>query len=128
MNMALLSSFAAQAILLACVGIYGVMSYMVSQRMHEIGVRVALGAKTADLLRLVLGKVLVLTLIGVAAGLAGALALTRFLSSLLFEVQPTDTFTFVAVSLLLIIVALLACFIPARRAAKIDPIVALRYE
>ncbi len=124
----LLGSFAASSLGIAMVGIFGVMSYMVTQRTHEIGIRLALGAQREDVLALVVGQGLVLTLVGVAIGLAGAFALTRFLSSMLFAVRPTDPVTFGGVSLLLTSMALLASYIPARRATKVDPIVALRYE
>jgi putative ABC transport system permease protein len=127
-SMLLLGVFACVAVALAGVGIYGVISYSVAQRTREIGVRVALGAQRRDVLRLVLGRGLGLAGAGIALGLAGALAVTRVISSLLFGVGARDPVTFAAVAALLAFVALLACLAPARRATKVDPMVALRYE
>jgi ABC-type antimicrobial peptide transport system permease subunit len=124
----LLGAFALLALVLAAVGIYGVMSYIVSLRINEIGVRMALGAQPRDIWRLIVGSGARLALAGIAIGLTGALALTRLLSSLLFEVRASDPATFAAVIAGLGAVSLLACYIPARRATKVDPISALRHD
>jgi predicted permease len=127
-TMLLLGAFAAVAMLLGTVGIYGVMSYTVAQRKHEIGVRMALGAGTGSVLRLIVAHGLKLTLIGVVVGLAAAFVLSRVMESLLFGITATDPATFVAIPLVLVAAATLASYVPARRATKIDPVIALRYE
>ena len=126
--MLLLGAFSTLALGLAAVGIYGVMAYVVTQRTQEIGVRMALGAQRRDVLKLVIGKGMALAMIGTAIGVAASLALTRAMRSLLFEVTPTDWLTFLLSSMVLLVVAVLACYIPARRATKVDPLIALRYE
>jgi putative ABC transport system permease protein len=126
--MLLLSSFAGVAMLLAMLGIYGITSYYVTQRTREIGVRMALGAQIADVLKLVLRRAMFLAVIGIAVGVAGSIVVTRYLETLLFGVKPIDVITFVAVAFGLVLVALVASMIPARRATKVDPLTALRYE
>ena len=127
-SMILLAVFAALALVLSCVGIYGVISYVVGQRTHEIGIRMALGAQRGDVLRLVLGEGVRMALVGVACGIAAALGLTRLMAEELFGVTAQDPLTFAVVAILLTLVALLACYLPARRAMRVDPVVALRYE
>jgi ABC-type antimicrobial peptide transport system permease subunit len=127
-SMILLNSFAAVAMLMACIGLYGVIAYLVSQRRHELGVRRALGAQRGDILGLVVGHGMKMALGGVGLGLLAALGLTRLLTGLLFGVGANDPLTFTVIALLLTVVALLACLVPAWKAANVDPLVALRHE
>jgi putative ABC transport system permease protein len=127
-SMLLVGGFALIALLLAAVGIYGVLNFAVSERRREIGIRMALGAGHVDILRLVVGRALVLTGAGMLIGLAVSLLLTRFMANLLYGVSPTDPRILLLVAMALTLVALLACYIPARRATKVDPMIALRHE
>jgi putative ABC transport system permease protein len=127
-NALLLGAFGAAALLLSLVGTYGVIAYGVAQRTHEIGIRTALGARTGDVMKLVLGRAMLLTLSGILLGLGGALALTRLLAGLLYAVEPTDATTFAGVALALALVSLLASYLPTRRATRVDPLTALRME
>ena len=128
LNLTLLSLFAGIALVLAIVGIYGVMSYSVTQRTHEIGIRMAIGARPRDVFKMILGHGMKLALIGVGIGLVSAFGLTRLMETMLFGVNPTDLTTFASISILLITVALLACYLPGRRATKVEPTISLRYE
>jgi len=127
-NMILITLFAATALALASIGIYGVISYTVLQRTHEIGIRMALGAQGSDVMKLVVVQGVTLTLTGVSLGVGAAIGLTRLMSTLLYGVSPTDVVTFASVAVLLSVIALAACIIPARRATKVDPMFALRCE
>ena len=127
-NMFLLGNFAAVALLLSSVGLFGVMAYLVSQRTREIGIRLALGAHPRDIFRLVIGRGMLLAVIGAAVGLVAAFGLARYLETLLFQIKPHDGLAFTAATVLLLGVTLLACWLPARRATKVDPLVALRHE
>ena len=124
----LLGIFAAVALMLAAIGIYGVMAYSFSQRTHEIGIRIALGAQRVDIFRMAVGEGMQLVAIGLAVGLAGAVTLTRFVRTMLFDVSASDPITFGAISALLAAVAFVACYVPARRATRVDPLAALREE
>jgi putative ABC transport system permease protein len=127
-SMVLLGTFAALALLLSSIGIYGVISYLVGERTHEIGIRMALGAQRKNVLTLVLGEGMKLVVLGAAIGIAAALGLSRLMAGMLYGVSATDPLTFAAVPIVLLGVAILACYIPARRAMRVDPITALRYE
>src|SRR5262249_35496614 len=124
----LLSLFAALGLILAAVGLYGVLAYVVTQRTQEIGIRLALGARKANVLSLVITQGMKLVLVGTVVGILAALALTQLMRNLLYQIQPNDPLTFVGVTILLVAVALLACWLPARRAARVEPMVALRTE
>jgi putative ABC transport system permease protein len=126
--MVLFAAFALLAVVLGAVGIYGIVSYSVTQRTHEIGIRMALGARAGNVLSLILKNGITLVLTGIVIGIAGALALTRFLTTLLFGVTPTDSVTFVVVAVMFFAIAMIASLIPALRATRVDPLVALRYE
>jgi putative ABC transport system permease protein len=128
LNMLLMGLFGACAMLLSAVGIYGLLSHAVTQRTQEMGIRMALGAQVSDVLRLVLKQGMMLAIAGEVIGLVGAFVLTRLIRGLLFGITPNDATTFVVVALVLGVVALLACYVPARRATKVDPLIALRYE
>jgi putative ABC transport system permease protein len=127
-SLELLSIFAAVALLLAAIGIYGVMSYSFSQRTHEVGIRIALGAQRLDILRMAVGEGMKIVVIGLGLGLVGAAIVTQFFRSMLFNVAPIDPLTFASVAAILAGVALFACYVPARRATRVDPLVALREE
>ena len=122
------SVFGVLAVVLACIGLYGLLSYEVARRTRELGIRMALGAQHRDLLKLVIGQGILLVFIGIAIGIGAAFGVTRYLASMLFGVHANDPLTIVGVAILLLLVALLACYIPARRAMRVDPMVALRYE